>query len=137
INDASTIGVVVPQRAEISTAPAGGYNTAPYPYGQCTWWSAYNRAIYPGNKMGNGGEWYGTAEATGHAVSERPTVGAWAVWSTALPGSGGAGHVAIVIAVSQNGQQFEVSEMNELGNGVIDQRIDSVSDPYLTGFVPE
>lgn len=136
ITRASTAGVVVSEQAVFSNVPAGGYDTKPFPAGQCTWWAAYNRPIYPRNPMGNGGQWYQTAIATGHAVSKQPSVGAWAVWSTGLPGSGGDGHVAIVIAVAPQGTQFEVSEMNEKGRGIVDQRIASVSDPYLLGFVP-
>ena len=137
ITQTSTAGVVVAQKAVFSTVPTGGYDVAPFPAGQCTWWAAYNRPIYPGNKMGNGGQWYQTAVDTGHAVSKVPTVGAWAVWSPSTPGSQNDGHVAIVIAVSQDGSQFEVSEMNWIGNGVVDQRTDTTSDQYLTGFIPE
>jgi surface antigen len=109
--------------------PAGGFPD-PFPFGQCTWWAAYN---YPVTWGGNATDWYGNARAQGVPTSASPSVGAIVVW-----GAGGGysvyGHVAIVIALGARGS-FEVSEMNYEGLGVIDRRWVSSYDD-IEGFIP-
>ena len=67
------------------------------------------------NWHGNAGKWLGNASAAGWKTSDRPhdaKVGAIIVWD-----DGGAGHVAIVRAVSSS--TIKISEMNwPIGNGV-------------------
>ncbi len=109
--------------------PPGGFPD-PFPFGQCTWWAAYN---YPVTWGGNATDWYGNARAQGVPTSSSPSVGAIVVW-----GAGGGysvyGHVAIVIAVGAQGS-FEVSEMNYQGLGIVDRRW--VSSYYdIEGFIP-
>lgn len=111
-----------------SWVPAGGY-TDYFPFGQCTYWAAYN---HPVTWSGNATDWYGNAIAQGYQVSQSPSVGSIVVWA-----SGGGysvyGHVAIVIAVYGSGA-FTVSEMNYEGLGIIDTR--TVYTRYdIEGFI--
>src|SRR5439155_21684467 len=70
--------------------PEDGFPDA-YPYGQCTWWAAYNRRVTWG---GNARDWLVNAQAQGIATTEYPSVGAIAVYR---PGGhySSYGHVAI------------------------------------------
>jgi peptidoglycan hydrolase CwlO-like protein len=108
--------------------PRGGYPDY-FPFGQCTFWAAYNHMV---TWSGNATDWYGNAIAQGADVSQSPSVGSIVVW-----GSGGGysiyGHVAIVIAVYGSGA-FVVSEMNYEGEGIIDTR--TVGTRYdIEGFI--
>ena len=81
-----------------------------YDYGNCTWYVATQIAI-PAN-WGNAATWAAGARAAGWHVSSVPTVGAIAQTPY---GAGGLGHVAIVIAVK--GDQIEIRDMNNYGDG--------------------
>ncbi len=81
-----------------------------YDYGNCTWYVATQIAI-PAN-WGNAATWAAGARAAGWHVSSVPTVGAIA--QTAY-GAGGLGHVGIVVAVK--GDQIEIRDMNNYGDG--------------------
>lgn len=81
-----------------------------YDYGNCTWYVATQIAI-PAN-WGNAATWAAGARAAGWHVSSTPTVGAIA--QTAY-GAGGLGHVGIVVAI--NGDQIEIRDMNNYGDG--------------------
>jgi peptidoglycan hydrolase CwlO-like protein len=109
--------------------PPGGFPD-PFPFGQCTWWAAYN---YPVTWGGNATDWYANARAQGVPTSSSPSVGAIVVWA-AGGGYSVYGHVAIVIAVGAGGS-FEVSEMNYRGLGIIDRRWVSTYDD-IEGFIP-
>ncbi|CAK1254245.1 Surface antigen [Fructobacillus tropaeoli] len=103
-----------------------GDNT--YPFGQCTWY-VYNRMQELGhpveNYLQNGADWATTAKAKGYETSDKPHEG-WAVSFT--QGSAGAdpiyGHVAVVEAMSDDGQHFLVSECNvvDMGSGTVSFR---------------
>ncbi len=81
-----------------------GYNG--YDFGECTWYVATQIPV-PAN-WGNAATWaYYAAQTPGWVVSSVPSVGAIAQNSYS---AGGAGHVAIVVAV--NGNQIEVRDMN-------------------------
>ncbi|QYU58947.1 CHAP domain-containing protein [Weissella confusa] len=92
-----------------------------YPFGQCTWY-AYDRMQALGtpveNYLGNGGDWGANAKKRGYNTDTKPHVG-WAV--SFLPGVAGAaavyGHVAVVEAMSDDGQHFLVSEANVVNPG--------------------
>ncbi len=119
-------GVLAPL---FSYVPPGGFPD-PFPFGQCTWWAAYN---YPVTWGGNATDWYGNARAQGVPTSSSPSVGAIVVWG-AGHGYSVYGHVAIVVAVGSGGS-FEVSEMNYQGLGIIDRRwVGSYDD--IEGFIP-
>lgn len=99
-----------------------------YPFGQCTWY-VYNRMQELGtpveNGLGNGADWGKNAKAKGYQTDTQPHVG-WVVSFT--QSAGGAdpvyGHVAVVEAISDDGQHFLVSECNvvDRGSGTISFR---------------
>ncbi len=110
--------VVVPVYTSYSYGSASGfawgssaiYGFNGYDYGNCTWYVATQIAV-PAN-WGNAATWAAGARAAGWHVSSTPTVGAIAQTPYA---AGGLGHVAIVIAVQ--GDQVEVRDMNNYGDG--------------------
>ena len=109
--------------------PSGGYPDR-FPYGQCTWWAAYNRQVSWG---GNAGDWLANAQALGARTSKQPSPGAIAVYA---PGNGysGYGHVAVVVAVAIG--SYSVSEMNFIGWGQVNTRTIPWPDPHVEGFIP-
>jgi len=94
--------------------PWGGsgpvYGNNGYDFGNCTWYVA-NEIAVPSN-WGNASTWAYYAALSGWNVSTIPTVGAIAQTGNA---AGGEGHVGIVRAV--NGDQVEVQDMNNYGDG--------------------
>lgn len=93
--------VVKPYRA-VSYSSSG--NT--YGYGTCTWYAKNRRPDLP-NMLGNGGQWFGNAQAMGLPVGYAARVGAIAEQP---------GHVAYVESVNGDGT-VTISEMNYYGNG--------------------
>lgn len=84
-----------------------------YSYGYCTWY-AYNRRVQLGRPVGsfwgNASSWAYMAAMSGYGVSHKPGVG------DIMQNGGGAGHVAIVETVHDDGS-ITVSEMNYYGTG--------------------
>ena len=122
--------VVRTTAALLPGVPAGGYPDA-FPYGQCTYWAALNHRV---TWSGNAGEWLANAAAQGVAMAQVPSLGALAVWP---PGSGydaRYGHVAVVTAATPTA--YTVSEMNYLGEGVVDARTVPWPDDRVLGFIP-
>lgn len=99
--------------------------------GQCTWWAAFNFPVDWGPPPGNAAQWWPNSPAAQHSAS--PALGDVVVWGSGFPGSGGNGHVAIVIGVSSN--SITVSEMNYLHPGVVDERTDPLPDQYIEGYI--
>lgn len=116
------------QAPAIPGVPARGFSTGTFPFGQCTWWAAFNHNGVTWN--GNATDWWANSPANLHM--SQPAVGSIAVWKAGTA-YGMYGHVAIVTAVQQN--SFTVSEMNYRGWGVVDQRVTSFPDPSLWGFI--
>ncbi|HEV2009902.1 MAG TPA: CHAP domain-containing protein [Candidatus Limnocylindria bacterium] len=118
-----------PAAALFPGVPSGGFPNA-FPFGQCTWWAAYNRSV---SWSGNAGDWLANARAQGFATADTPTVGAIAVYR---PGGDYSryGHVAIVVGVSPSG--YTVSEMNAVGWGLVSTRRLAWPDPQVAGFIP-
>ena len=85
-----------------------GYNG--YDWGNCTWYVASQIAV-PAN-WGNASTWASGARAAGWHVSSTPSVGAIAQNSWMAYGLG---HVGIVDAVSSDGKQVLIREMNGAG----------------------
>jgi hypothetical protein len=112
-----------------ASAPDPGYPD-PFPYGQCTWWAAYNRRVTWG---GNARDWIANATAQGVLTASAPSVGAIAVFRP-----GGAyselGHVAIVVEVTANA--YRVSEMHAPAWGVVSTRVITWPDPDVLAFIP-
>jgi hypothetical protein len=112
--------------------PVGGFPTWGYAAGNCTWWAAYNHRVPAWSGHGDGGQWFGNAIADHIATSRAPSVGA--VVSYSGPGYSIHGHVALVKGVRPDGS-FVVSEMNYLGLDIISERVDSLSNKAINGFV--
>lgn len=98
---------------------AAQYGFNGYDFGYCTYWVAKLRAQagnpVPSN-LGNASTWAVRAAAMGLPTGTTPRVGAAVVLSTR-----GAGHVAYVTAVNDDGT-FTVSEMNHEGWDRVDTR---------------
>ncbi|HTB48956.1 MAG TPA: LysM peptidoglycan-binding domain-containing protein [Verrucomicrobiae bacterium] len=117
--------IIIPNAAQVSGAtaasisasgaaaggfPWGGgpiYGSNGYDYGYCTWYVASQIAV-PAN-WGNASTWAYYARLSGWGVSQAPTVGSIAQTADA---AGGEGHVAIVDAVSADGSQIQIRDMN-------------------------
>ena len=110
--------------------PPGGFPDR-FPYGQCTWWAAYNRRV---TWSGNAGDWLANAAHQGYATQPAPTPGAIAVYRPSPEYDPAYGHVAVVVAVS--GGSYTVSEMNFTGWGRVDTRSIAWPDPHVEGFIP-
>jgi len=113
-----------------SWVPVGGFPDR-FPYGQCTWWAAYNRRV---TWNGNAADWLGNASAQGFHTQPTPTVGAIAVYGRVGGYSHLYGHVAVVIGVGPG--TYTVSEMNVIGWGQVSTRSVRWPDPYIEGFIP-
>lgn len=108
--------------------PAGGFPDS-FPYGQCTYWAAYNHRV---SWSGNAADWFGSAAAEGVRTSSSPSVGAVVVWGAGA-GYSVYGHVAVVVGVNQS--TFTVSEMNYVGLGVVDTRVVAWPGRDIEGFI--
>lgn len=108
------------------SATYGGYNG--YDFGYCTYWVAKLRAE-AGNpvptNLGNAATWAVRAAAMGLPTGTTPRVGAAVVTKTA-----GAGHVAYVTAVHEDGS-ITVSEMNSKGWNKVNSRTMSGNFRYV------
>src|SRR5258708_13207866 len=107
-----------------SWVPADGFPDR-FPFGQCTWWAAYNRKV---TWNGNAADWLANASAQGFHTQPTPSVGAIAVYR---PGSGYGqlGHVAVVIAASST--PYTISEMYFITFPEINTRTPFPPDPHI------
>lgn len=121
--------VVEEERPAFWWVPPGGFPDR-FPFGQCTWWAAYNRAV---TWNGNAGDWLVNAAAQGVPTSSTPSIGAIVVYR---PGGDYStyGHVAIVIEVGAG--SYTVSEMNAVGWGRVSTRTIRWPDWQVQGFIP-
>lgn len=101
--------------------------------GQCTWWAAYNVDVSGINPRGQGDAWQWFSNAPTSRQSRTPALGDVLVYSSNFPGSGGHGHVAVVIGIQ--GSILVLSEMNYLGVGIVDERNEQASNLYIIGYV--
>lgn len=118
--------IIIPNATQVSSATAASisgsssssavgflwgsgpiYGSNGYDYGYCTWYVASQIAV-PSN-WGNASTWSYYAALSGWNVSGSPSVGAIAQTPYA---AGGEGHVAIVDAVSPDGSQIQIRDMN-------------------------
>jgi surface antigen len=125
----STAPRPAPAAPFFATVPPGGYPDR-FPFGQCTWWAAYNRHV---TWSGDAGDWLLNAREQGVETSALPSPGAIVVYRR---GSGYSdyGHVAIVVGDSPSA--YTVSEMNYLGWGQVDTRTVAWPDWHVSGFIP-
>lgn len=125
---------IVNPTASVASFPWGGfspdYGSNGYDYGYCTWYVA-NRIAVPGN-WGNASSWAYYAALSGWTVSSRPIPGAIAQTPY---GGGGAGHVAIVEAVSADGTQMKYSDMNGIAGWGRVGYSDWVSSSYFPHYI--
>lgn len=106
--------------------------------GNCTWY-AWGRAweltgIQPNDAgfIGNGYEWWEANKKSGkYEYGSQPKVGAIAVWKSALPNSGGSGHVAVVERIENN--KIYISESTWHGSAFKYREIYETS--YLYGYI--
>jgi surface antigen len=129
LGGAGSLAAITPSAPILASVPAGGYPDA-FPYGQCTWWAAYNHPVTWG---GDARDWFANASDAGMATSAVPSVGAIVAYR---PGGlySELGHVAIVIAVSE--RSYRVSEMHAPQWGVVSEREIAWPDPHVLGFIP-
>lgn len=109
--------------------PEGGYPD-PFPYGECTWWAAYNHTVTWG---GDARDWLTNARAQGIITTDTPSVGAIVAYRPAGAYSE-LGHVAIVTAVTPG--SYTVSEMHAPQWGVVSTRVLPWPDHAVAGFIP-
>lgn len=103
--------------------------------GQCTWY-AWDRRVKLGYRMpagavlGNASDWAYTLGRLGYSVNRgKPSVGA------VMQNGGGAGHVAVVESIAENGD-VTVTEMNYGWRSfVVDQRIISAGQATLYNYI--
>ncbi len=134
-------GTQVGHATAVSLAPAlpgvpvGGYPTRGFPYGQCTYWAAYNWGG-PDHRgvtwSGDAHSWLANAAALGYATARTPSVGAIVVYPAGGAYDQVAGHVAVVVAVTAS--SYTVSEMHVIGLGRVDIRTAPWPDRVL-GFI--
>ena len=91
-----------------------------YAWGNCTWWS-YAMRIWAGSPIpttwGNANTWDDYAKRDGYVVNNTPAVGA--IFQT---DAGGYGHVAYVIKINPDNDEWTISEMNAPTLNVVSQR---------------
>ena len=119
-----------PSEPPFSWVPPGGFPDR-FPFGQCTWWAAYNRRVTWG---GNAADWLTNARASAVPVSAEPSIAAIVVY---WPGGkySPLGHVAVVTALADS--TYTVSEMNAAaGWGRVSTRTIRWPDPDVQGFIP-
>ena len=149
------IGTICPEPAApvFPWVPSSGYPDA-FPWGQCTWWAAYNSWAI--SEYGVGGDadgpgpdsWISSAESRMPAGSVQlaaqgavPAVGDDVVYWPGGSYNATDGHVAVVIAVdpdpdaSSGISGYWVSEANFLGLGQVDERHIAWPDPQVRGFI--
>jgi len=114
IPDATQAAAPVATFASASFPWGGGaiYGYNGYDFGYCTWYVATQISV-PAN-WGNASTWSYYAGLSGWNVSGAPSVGAIAQTPYA---AGGEGHVGVVRAVSPDGRQVLVQDMNNYGDG--------------------
>lgn len=123
----------------LSSATQEGFYSGPpvpgntYAWGNCTYWvyaqRLWNNQPIP-NSWGNANTWDDRAKRDGYLVNNLPVVGS--IFQT---DEGFWGHVAYVTQVNQANQTFTISEMNNFGLNIINNRIFKLSDAQKYSFI--
>ena len=131
------------------TPTAGEPGASGWPWGQCTWFvvsegrSAGDHQVH---WTGDAWQWIGNAQAAGYPTDPAtavPQVGWIAVYARGHGADASAGHVAVVVGVTNT--TYTIAEAHVLGLGVVDERtlpLPSVSSnpsqlqPLLEGWIP-
>ena len=123
--------------------PSGGFDTASWPWGQCTWFVVYQGHAAGDHRVtwsGNADSWYANARAQGvptQPAATAPEPGWIAVYAPGHGSDPDLGHVAVVVGVQASTDLYTIAEMNVLGLGVADLRtlrLDGTS-PLLEGWI--
>lgn len=114
----------------LAGVPAGGYSTGTFPWGQCTYWAAFNRKV---TWNGDAWQWVSNAAAQGATITATPAVGEIVVYDRGHGYDSSAGHVALVVASSPS--SYTISEMHYVGLGVVDTRTIAWPDSHVLGFI--
>lgn len=115
------VGLLATAVLVLTPLASGQAQASAYPYGQCTYWAAQMRPDIGASVSGNAWYWGTAAANAGFAVDGYPTRGAVAVFQPGVEGAWGAGHVAYVTAIGNNGW-FQVSEMDFPYRGTVTYR---------------
>lgn len=106
--------------------------------GNCTWyawgriWELTGKQPIDANFTGNAYEWWEANKKSGkYKYGNEPRVGALAVWSSSLPGSGECGHVAVVEKINNN--KTYISE--SMWHGDCFKYKEIYSTQYLYGYI--
>lgn len=108
---------------------------ASWPWGQCTWFVALQRAQMgePVTWGGDAWQWLANAAAQGYETAPAPLPGEIVVYRRGGEYDPRYGHVALVIAVGA--AAYTVAEANYHGLGVIDTRSIAWPDSQVAGFI--
>jgi hypothetical protein len=120
---------------EPAAEPVSGFDALGWAWGQCTAFAAEVAGWAQGKVKGNADSWLASGAAAGLPTSTTPAPGDIAVFSSAFPGSGGYGHVAVVTGVDGSGDEFSVEQGNVAGVDVASSGEYSSSNAYLEGFL--
>ena len=124
--------------------PPGGFPTATWPWGQCTWFVVYQGHAAGSHRViwgGNADSWYANAQSQGVATEPAGAVPESGWIAVYAPGHGSdptLGHVAVVVGVQATDGTYTIAEMNVLGLGVVDLRTLRLggTNPLLEGWIP-
>lgn len=108
-------------QAPVADAAPAAYNH--FYWGQCTWFAASVRPDIGAVVWGNAADWLSSAQRVGLKTGVTPKLGAIVVYQPGADGAWSFGHVAHVLSVSADGNQFTIDEMNWVGLGRVSQRI--------------
>ena len=109
--------------------------------GYCTWYAAikspnifkYTSATKQDRPFGgNAVNWYANAKAAGLSVGQSPR--AWAIVVYKQLRSS-AWHVGIVLSVNSANGEMTIEDMNYKGRFIVTQRIDSINNPKIVGYI--
>jgi len=129
MKQATTIQTIIAS----SSIPASDI-TNTYAWGNCTYWTAIERARVGDpipNTWGNAATWAIRAEYDGYVVNHTPSPGS--IMQTANS-AGGLGHVAFVTSVDSDGT-WHISEMNAIGLDKVDERTMSAAAAAYYYFI--
>jgi hypothetical protein len=105
--------------------------------GYCTWFVA---AVVPGSQYpyypsggGNACDWYGKAQSRGLPTGTQPQVGAIMCMDSGTPGSGGDGHVGLVLGI--NGTTLTLGDANWVKSLCVGIHTLSSSDSHIQGYI--
>jgi len=135
----TNVGALVPGSNGSPSAGMLFTNTANpddrYDYGECTYWAALRRIEIGDpipNTWGNAATWATRAQGDGYLVDHIPSIGA--IMQTPHS-AGGLGHVAFVERTNPYDGSWTISEMNNLGWDITNERTLSAATAANYSFI--